>query len=133
MIDAGPCIALFNRDDAYHEQALLFVQNNRAPLVSNLAVATEVMYVLDFEAEAQIDFLNWVSAGAVRLAQPDDVDLARVVELMKKYADLPMDFADALLVAMCERLGIRHVASVDRHFSIYRFKGKSEFINVFSR
>jgi len=40
-----------------------------------------------------------------------------VRELIEKYADWPMDFADAV-VALCERLGITHVASVDRHFAI---------------
>jgi predicted nucleic acid-binding protein len=44
-----------------------------------------------------------------------------------------MDFADAVVVALCERLGITHVASVDRHFAIYRYKGRTKFVNVFIR
>jgi len=42
-----------------------------------------------------------------------------------------MDFTDAIVVALCERLGIHHVASVDRDFATYRYKGRSKFINVF--
>jgi len=49
-----------------------------------------------------------------------------VRELIEKYADLPTDFADAVVVALCERLGITRVASVDRHFAIYRHKGAQE-------
>jgi predicted nucleic acid-binding protein len=49
---------------------------------------------------------------------------------MEKYGDLPMDFTDAVVVALCERLGTRHVASVDRDFAIYRYKGRAKFVNV---
>ncbi len=34
VVDSGPCIALFNRDDEYHEQAVQFVRDIRAELVS---------------------------------------------------------------------------------------------------
>ena len=50
---------------------------------------------------------------------------------LEKYADLPMDFTDAVVVALCERLGTNHVASVDRDFTIYRYKGRTKFVNVF--
>lgn len=131
MIDSGPCIALFNRDDEFHERALRFLRNTKAELLSTLAVVTEVMFVLDFSPRAQRDFLTWVSAGGVQLVEPERTDFPRVIELMEKYADLRMDFTDALLVASCERLRIKHVASVDRDCAIYRFKGKGKFINVF--
>jgi len=41
-----------------------------------------------------------------------------------------MDFADGVLVAICERLDIPHIATFDSDFSIYRFKGRRHFINV---
>lgn len=44
-----------------------------------------------------------------------------------------MDFADALLVAICERLNVRKVASVDLDFSIYRFRNRGHFENVLLR
>ncbi len=131
VIDSGPCIALFNRDDEYHEWSLEFLRSTPAELVSSLAVVTEVMYVLDFSLEAQQDFLTWVRAGAMTLVEPRDEDFDRVKQLMEKYADLPMDFTDAMLVAICERLEIRDVASVDEDFSVYRFKARSRFRNVF--
>jgi uncharacterized protein len=40
---------------------------------------------------------------------------------MAKYQDLPMDFADASVVAAAERLGTRQVFTLDRDFYIYRF------------
>ena len=50
---------------------------------------------------------------------------------MDTYADGPMDFVDALLVAVCERLDIRTIATVDKDFTIYRFKGRGSFVNAF--
>ena len=49
---------------------------------------------------------------------------------MAKYADLPADFADAALVAMCERLGISAIATLDRDFDVYRLHDEKAFDNV---
>ena len=50
---------------------------------------------------------------------------------MAKYVDLPMDFADATLVAVAERLGIRDVATLDDDFTVYRFRDRWAFRNLF--
>ena len=50
---------------------------------------------------------------------------------MEKYRDLPADFADASLVALCERLRITTVASVDADFTIYRMQNHQGFRNLF--
>ena len=36
-----------------------FLERNRSPLITNLPVITEVVYVLDFSGQAQRDFLSW--------------------------------------------------------------------------
>ena len=45
---------------------------------------------------------------------------ARVHDLMKKYADRPMDLADASLVWAAEHSGIEQVLTIDSDFSIFR-------------
>ena len=131
VFDSGPLVALFDRDDAFHQQAVKFIRRFKNEPVSNLAVVTEVMYLLDFSIQAQVNFLHWIREGAVTLLQPEGEELGRVIDLMEKYADLPMDFTDATLVALAERLGIREIATVDRHFSIYRYRNRDAFRNVF--
>jgi predicted nucleic acid-binding protein len=131
VIDTGPLVALFNRDDDLHGQALRFLQGFRGELLSNMAVVTEVMYLLAFNLEAQKDFLRWITGGALTLIEPDRTDFQRVTSLIDKYSDLPMDFTDGLLVATCERLAIKHIATVDDDFTIYRFRGRGRFVNVF--
>ena len=131
IVDSGPLIALFDADDHYHRRALEFVRQSRAKLISTMAVITEAMYVLEDSLPARRNLLTWVQSGGLTLTEPELDDFERIMELIEKYADLPMDFADAVVVALCERLGITHVASVDRHFAIYRYKGRTKFINVF--
>lgn len=131
VVDSGPIIALFDAGDAYHRQALEFVRQARAKLISSMAVITEVMYVLEESLQARKNLLVWVRDGGLTLIEPDAHDFERLIELIEKYADLPMDFTDAVVVALCERLGTNHVASVDRDFTIYRYKGRTKFNNVF--
>lgn len=130
-LDSGPLVALFDGGDAHHAQAVAFSRRLKAEPVTTLAVVTEVLYLLDFSVRAQAQFLEWICDGGLTLIELKTPDLKRAAELMRKYADFPMDFADASLVAICERLGVKAVASVDRHFSVYRSKGRLTFRNVF--
>jgi predicted nucleic acid-binding protein len=131
VVDSGPVIALFDAGDTYHLQAVDFVRRSRATLLSSMAVVTEAMYVLERSLKARRNLLSWIGRGGLTLVEPESADFARIAELIEKYADFPMDFSDAVLVVLCERMGIQHVASVDRDFAIYRYGGRAKFINVF--
>jgi predicted nucleic acid-binding protein len=131
VVDAGPLVALFDASDRYHPDALTFIKTFKGELLSTLAVITEVSHLLDFRVAVQIDFIRWVRAGAVRLVDLIPADLDRIIELTEQYADLPMDFADASLVAFSERLGIRYIATVDKDFYVYRINGKEAFRTIF--
>lgn len=130
VVDSGPFIALFDGSDRYHDAAVRFLQRNRLPLISNLPVITEVVYVLDFSSEAQRDFLSWAQQ-ALTIDTGTVADLPRIRAILEKYADLPADFADASLVALCERIKVWDVASVDDDFTIYRGRDKQRFNNLF--
>ena len=130
-VDTGPLVALIDESDEYHAPAARFLQRTRAELVTNLAVIAEASHLLSFSLQGQLNLLGIVRSDTVRLIDPLPEDLERVDQLMRKYSDRPMDFADALLVATCERLNIRKIASVDLDFSIYRFRNRGRFENVF--
>jgi predicted nucleic acid-binding protein len=130
-IDSGPLIALFDASDRYHQKAVEFIKGYRGQLYSTTAVITEVMYLLGFSVRAQINFLQWVVDGAIETVEVDKSDLCRIIEMTKKYSDLPMDFADGSLVAVCEKLKIKNVVSLDSDFYIYRTKNKSALKNLF--
>ncbi len=102
VVDAGPLIALFDGSDKYHKQAVRFVKNEAGVLHTNIPVITEVMYLLDFSTNAQKEFLGWVSS-ALTIDGNTSYDFNKISVLMEKYADLPADFGDDLLVSLRER------------------------------
>lgn len=54
-----------------------------------------------------------------------------IADLMERYADLPMDLADASLVWLADEAGVRDIATFDeRGFSVYRLSGGKRFNNL---
>jgi len=126
-MDSGPMIALFDSSDQYHLSAKDFVEADTSELLTSIASVTETMYMLDFNKNAQMDFLEWIIRGAVQIIDIGVDDLDRIKVLLKKYQDLPMDFADACLVYIGEKFSISEVATIDRDFSVYRLHGRTPF------
>lgn len=127
LIDSGPLIALFDASDKYHKGAIEFIKNNRLPLVTTLASITETLHLLDFNHNAQLDFLEWIKNGALEIHNIEKSDFERIKQLTDKYLDLPMDFADSCLVFLAEKLNINTIVTIDSDFTIYRIKGKKKF------
>ena len=132
LIDTGPLIALFDKDDKYHLSVIDFIKDGNYRFVSTIAVLTEVMYMLDFNMEVQINFLSWVMKEGVIIHEIKQTDIKRIIELTKKYCDRPMDFADATLVIAAEERGIRRIISIDADFDVYRLHNKAKIENIFA-
>lgn len=128
LVDAGPLIALFDKDDIYHKQILEFLKSYNCHLYTTWPVITETLYMLSFSTEVQLDFLSWLDRGGLRVLNFDQSILKRVIDLTKKYNDLPADFADASLVAVAEREDIKDIVSIDSDFNLYQSK-KGTFLN----
>lgn len=120
LIDAGPCIALFDRDDRHHDQVKKVLQAFGGKLVTTWPVVTEVSHMLDFDQRVQVNFLRWLERGAVEIAALSRDDLPGIIKLTEKYADRPMDLADATLLIIAERENIAEIISIDKDFSIYK-------------
>jgi len=131
LIDAGPLIALFDKDDNYHKKIVQFIKDKKYKFITTTAVITEVTHMLSFNVEVQICFFEWIMKEGVLLQEIEQKDIFRIVELTKKYRDRPMDFADATLVIAAERTGIKRIISIDSDFDIYRLPKKVRIENVF--
>jgi predicted nucleic acid-binding protein len=132
LIDAGPLIALFDVDDNNHKNVKDFLKERQFLFISTLAVFTETSHLLNFNVNAQIDFYKWTIVHGVIIADINQNDLLRITELTQKYADMPMDFADASLVVAAEKTGIREIISLDKDFDIYRLPGREKIKNIYS-
>ena len=61
------------------------------------------------------------------IAELSRAALERSATLMAKYADRPMDLADATLVALAEERGERRIFTLDSDFRVYRIHGRTRF------
>ena len=121
LVDAGPLIALIHGGDQHHERCVATFRNIETTLGTVWPVLTEAMYLLNFSWRAQEALWEMLDRAAVILLSLEEPDRLRMRELMKKYRDLPMDLADAALVAVAERERIRRIFTLDRRdFQVYR-------------
>ena len=131
LIDAGPIIALFNKNDKYHKKILNFLKEYNGILTTSWPVITEVSHMLAYNVETQIDLMKWINRGGIKIEQIEIEDIQRIIELSEKYSDIPMDLADACLVVLSERLKIKEIITIDTDYYIYRTIKKEYIKNIF--
>ncbi len=130
LCDTGPLVALIDRDDAHHARCVaLLGMLPSGPLLTTWPCFTEAMYLLGRAGRfpAQDVLWGYLSDKLVTLHAPDGAEQDRIRALMRQYHDAPMDLADASLVSGAERLSLRRIFTVDRHFRAYRINGTHAF------
>jgi uncharacterized protein len=133
IVDTGAFLALFNKRDTYHAIAQQAFRNLPEPLITTYPVITETSYLLAqlVNYTVQRNFLKAICQNAFEVFQIEQSHLECMVELMERYADLPMDLADASLVVLAEHLEHGRILTVDRRdFSIYRWNNNQPFQNL---
>lgn len=121
VLDTGVVLALLNARDRHHRACVDLVSNTREPLVIPAAILGE----LDYWISQRLDPAAWrilvedIERGAYLLEPTTEDDLVRTVELQQQYPSLSLGFVDAAVIAVCERLRERKVATIDRRdFSV---------------
>lgn len=128
LVDAGPLVALLHKDDQDHALCVDVLKRLREPLLTTWMPITEAMYLLGFSMEAQCALLEMIERRMLQILSLDIDDLPSIRKLMRQYADLPMDFADATLVQVAKRQGIDQIFTLDRRdFAVYRLKRGKAF------
>jgi hypothetical protein len=130
IIDSGPLIALFDKNDKYHTVVMAFFKDFRGEFVTSWAVVTEVTHMLDFNLQVQIDFLKWVEMGALSLYNIEQNELREIIRMMSRYTNVPMDLADSSLMYIAQKEGIKNIVSIDSDFDIYRTIKKQALNNL---
>ena len=127
LVDAGALIALLDRDDAEHDWSVETLKRIHDPLATVWPALTEAMHLLAGTPRGIDALCDMVSDGVLRLLPLDAQDLSRIKQLMQKYRDLPMDFADAAMVRVAERDGLTRIVTFDSHFGVYRLPRRIKF------
>jgi len=130
LIDAGPIIALFNKNDKYHKVIKKFLRDYQGKLITSWPVITEASHMLDFNVQVQIDLFKWIRLGGLLIEEVNINEIDRIIELSEKYSDIPMDLADASLVVLSEKLKIKEIITIDSDYYIYRTIEKEMLNNI---
>ena len=133
IADTGFWYALINDDDDFHRLAVAALQKHNISLISTWPVITETSYLLQSRMGQKevCEFLDSYNDGLYEIYNLLPVKMVRMVTLMQKYADLPMDLADASLVILAEELGHGRILSTDmRDSKTYRWKNYKPFVNL---
>ena len=133
IADTGFWLALFDGKDQFHDAARQALLSVREGLVTTWPVLTETCYLLQRQVgQAQAaTFIERQTLGTFSLFALETHHLPRLTALMRQYANLPMDLADASLVVLAEHLGHGRILSTDqRDFDIYRWKNHHPFTNL---
>jgi predicted nucleic acid-binding protein len=82
------------------------LEGHPGPLLVPSPVVAEVCYMVESRvgSAAEAQFLRSLASGELELAELTRSDLARMAEMVKRYADLPLGAADASVIAIAERL-----------------------------
>jgi predicted nucleic acid-binding protein len=132
VVDSGFLIGLFDETDPLHSRCREFLKNYRGRFLTTEAVITEALALLSMQQQWRC--LKWlVDAHQAKLLLIDReaLDFRSTEKLARKYADQPMDFADASVVLLATRSGVREILTADRRdFAVYRMGTQARFIDV---
>ena len=124
ILDTGPLVALLNRRDRYHGWARDRFAEIEPPLVTCEAVVVEACHLLRGQRESEQIVLDVLRRGVVELDFALREEVVPVLELQARYANVPMDLADACLVRMAELASGSVILTLDSDFEIYRMHGR---------
>ena len=128
LLDTGALVSLLDRSQSGHERFRRFFSQWEAPVVSTEAVLTEATHLLGRVAGGRGACIDFFLSGGAILVPANASSIRRCRELVERFADLPMDYADATLVALAEELDTNLVLTTDRRdFAVYRLGGRGRF------
>ena len=128
LLDTGAFVALVDRSEGRHADCVAVLDRWSGAIVTTEAVLTETLYLVGPRWQAQKICLEFLLRGAFLVVPSSQASLKRVSVLMEKYRNVPMDYADATLVALGEELRTDLVFTLDRRgFSVYRLTQRKAF------
>lgn len=122
LVDTGPLIAYLDASESAHDAVVATADPFVGRLATTSAVVTEAMHFVGSSSNGPRLLADLLIAWDVEVHDfTEPVGLPHVVELMERYANVPMDFADATLVLLAEALEVHDVLTLDRRgFATYR-------------
>jgi uncharacterized protein len=124
-LDTSGLFALMNRRDPAHQKVRKALLADPGPYLVPAGILGEISYLLErrYGIQALDAFLEDLESGTFRL-DCGEGDLGRVRALASRYADLPLGFADAAVIACAERNGGAVLTLDRRDFGVVAREGR---------
>ncbi len=126
IADTSVLVAFFDKNDSYNKWAIQQFRDLPKPFISCEAVVTETCFLLQHIHQGEQTFLSFIETGIIEIDFSFSNEISEIKNLMKKYGDVPMSFADACLARMSELHQHSSIFTLDSDFHIYRQFGKKE-------
>jgi predicted nucleic acid-binding protein len=120
LIDTGPLVALLAGDDARHPWAVETSKESPATVLTCEGVISEALFLLKRAGHETGGLFSLVDAGFLRSDFDFHAEYRHVRDLLHRYRDRPMAFADACLVRMAELRPEASIWTLDADFRLYR-------------
>lgn len=124
-LDTSGLFALLNRADPDHEPVREVFEQDPGPYLVPAGILAEICYLVERRLGTTVleSFVLDLENGGFTLHCGEE-DLPRTRELIRRYGDLPLGFADASVVACAESAGGRVLTLDRRHFGVVAREGK---------
>jgi len=121
LADTGPLVAILSQNDQYHELCVKTLEDLPGPLLTCWPVITEAAWLLREYPLAIEKLLRSITDGFLEILPVRGTEAKGITDVMKRYASLGPQFADAMLVYLANRENISTIFTLDRRdFSVYR-------------
>jgi predicted nucleic acid-binding protein len=132
LVDAGPLVSLCDRNQPTHARCQKVLESSTEPIISTWACFVEAMYLVGRIGGYRLQEHLWelLLRGIVGLHEHSAGEPRQMASLMDRYQNVPMDLADASLVAVAELLEERTIFTLDSDFRIYRLANGDAFTIV---
>jgi len=127
LLDTGVIVALLDRSEKRHARCVKILEGWERPLMTCEAVIAESCYLLRGLSRAAETVLENVERGVFQIPFQLSRSAALVRSIMRKYRDLPLDFADACLIYLADELNTGDILTLDRDFEFYRWRRNRHF------
>jgi predicted nucleic acid-binding protein len=127
LVDTSFLVALYNGSDRHHAVCVRVLDTLLQPLCTCEPVIAESCYMLRTAPRGVASILENVYQGKLQIPFLLSRSAESVQKLLRKYGDLPADFADACLVQMADELNSGDILTLDHHFHHYRWRKTKPF------
>jgi predicted nucleic acid-binding protein len=130
VLDTSGLLAAIDESQRRHASCTDTLARSRAPFILSPFVLAELDYLLATEVgtEAEAALLDEVARGVYRLETFSASEVATALEIIKRYRDLEIGLADASIVVLAHKYGVRDILTLDeRHFRALRTIDRKKF------